>query len=728
MSDSGKWIRPGSSTEPVGKGLRRRRAQPLFVAAVLLLAVACEQRGPTAPPTTAPPAAAVTGAGAGIVPGRLLVRFAPGADRAGIARAAGAEIQHEVIPGIWLAAVNAGREQAAAALLAHNPNVVFAEPDHLRVLVVEPCTTCVKPDDPLFEWQWNMHNDGDVDFGFAIPTGKVGADIDWLEAYNQLGPTPTGTAHIGILDTGVRATHEDICGKVELQHNFLTGTDNADDDYGHGTHVAAIAGACANNGKGVVGVAYGPNMKFMVGKVCDANGECPSSAIAAGLVWLADHGANVVNMSFGDPAVSQTEYQGLQYAAAHGVLPFCAAGNEATNQILYPAAHPECVAVVATDWGDNLASYSSYGPQAELAAPGGDVQDPFFGTSYITSAWNGFDGDYAGAAGTSMATPHAAGLAALLFATGMTNPDEVRTRLRTTTDDLGAAGWDQYFGWGRINMFRAINDITNPGGGNAPPTASFTFSCTDLDCSFDASASADPDGSITQYDWDFGDGATDSGVTPSHTYAADGDYTVTLTVTDDASATGQSSQVVSVMSTVPNQPPLASFIATCTYLSCTFDASGSTDDGSIVDYSWDFGDGSSGNGVSTSHGYAADGTYTVVLTVTDDVGANGTANQEVTVSAAPNNSPTASFTDRCRGATCRFNDRSSDSDGSIVSWSWNFGDGESSTAQSPTHTYTGEGQFIVQLTVTDDQGAPGSSTTTINCAVGKGKKASLKCN
>jgi PKD repeat protein len=169
---------------------------------------------------------------------------------------------------------------------------------------------------------------------------------------------------------------------------------------------------------------------------------------------------------------------------------------------------------------------------------------------------------------------------------------------------------------------------------NQPPTASFTFDCADLACSFDGSSSSDGDGSIVSYDWDFGDGATATGATANHTYSGDGTYTVTLTVTDDDSATGSDSQDVTVSGGSQNTPPTAAFTFTCTDLGCSFDGSGSFDsDGSIVSYDWTFGDGNTGSGITTSHTYAAGGTYTVTLTVTDDGGATGEDSQPVTVTA-----------------------------------------------------------------------------------------------
>ena len=170
---------------------------------------------------------------------------------------------------------------------------------------------------------------------------------------------------------------------------------------------------------------------------------------------------------------------------------------------------------------------------------------------------------------------------------------------------------------------------------NQPPTASFTYSCTDLECAFDGSGSSDNDGTIESYAWDFGDGGSAVGATANHTFGESGTFTVTLTVTDDDSATGSDSQSVTV-SDGANQPPTAAFTFSCTDLGCSFDGSGSDDSdgtGTITSYDWTFGDGGTGSGETTSHTYTAGGTYTVELTVTDDGGATGSDSQPVTVTA-----------------------------------------------------------------------------------------------
>jgi len=174
---------------------------------------------------------------------------------------------------------------------------------------------------------------------------------------------------------------------------------------------------------------------------------------------------------------------------------------------------------------------------------------------------------------------------------------------------------------------------------NQPPVASFTESCTQLSCSFDATGSSDPDGTISNYAWNFGDSTTGTGATPSHQYAASGTYPARLTVTDDDGAQTSVTRNVTVSGAPANQPPVASFTVSCTDLSCSFNGSGSSDpDGSIASYAWDFGDGTNGTGVSPSHTYTTAGSYTVQLTVTDNEQATNTTTRTANPTAPP--SPT----------------------------------------------------------------------------------------
>lgn len=233
--------------------------------------------------------------------------------------------------------------------------------------------------------------------------------------------------------------------------------------------------------------------------------------------------------------------------------------------------------------------------------------------------------------GTSMATPHVAGVAALVWTHDTSwTAAQIRDALTATAEDLGAAGRDDFYGWGLVQADAALTYLGGGSGGNNPPTASFGSACTDLACSF-TDSSTDSDGSIAGWSWNFGDGGTSTAQNPSHSYSADGTYTVILTVTDNAGATDSTSQNVTVSAATTDDPPVASFTSSCTDLDCSFDGTGSSDDGSITSYAWDFGDGASGSGSTASHSYAAAGTYTVTLTVTDDAGQTDTSSQDVTV-------------------------------------------------------------------------------------------------
>lgn len=541
-------------------GFRFPARCPLALVALAALLGGCSSETPTEPTPSGTGALAPAGMQGRYVPGRVLVRFRPGASEGAIAGTQGASVRRTVAHRVRLLDVPAGRELAIARALARRSDVEFAEPDWLRTLDDPTCPGCALPNDPLFGYKWDLHNDGTITSGAGdvlATTGAPDADIDWLEAFNQLGAGFSGSARIAILDTGVRSTHADLVGRVVAQYDFYNDDPDASDDQGHGTHVAGIAGARGGNADGLTGVAWGANIGFVVAKVCTPtffglNAECPSSALAAGITWAVDNGADVLNISLGGTDPSETERLALAYARDQGALPFCAAGNSGVQGVLYPAAFAECVAVSATDWGDDLASYSNWGPEVVLAAPGGDSENPS-GYSQIASTCFSSDVDYCLKAGTSMATPQVAGLGALLYAMGLSSADEVLARMVSTADDLGPSGFDDRFGHGRINVYRAINDLPAPPP-NAPPTADFSHACTGPSCAF-TDLSDDSDGTVTGWSWTFGDGGTSSERNPTHVYACSGTYGVTLRVTDDGGAIGTASRNVLVSAPTPGSDP-----------------------------------------------------------------------------------------------------------------------------------------------------------------------------
>lgn len=247
---------------------------------------------------------------------------------------------------------------------------------------------------------------------------------------------------------------------------------------------------------------------------------------------------------------------------------------------------------------------------------------------------------------------------------------------------------------------------------NVPPVASFQSTASNLYAAFDASASSDFDGTIASYAWDFGDGTTGTGVTPSHTYTTGGNYQVSLTVTDNQGATNTVTQAVTVAGP-PNQPPVAAFSDSNVNLAASFDASASSDpDGSVASYAWDFGDGNTATGVNATHTYTADGSYQVSLTVTDNEGAATSITKTLTVAA--NKAPVSSFVATNSNLAAAFDaSASSDPDGTVASYAWDFGDGNTGAGVKATHSYSSAGSYQVTLTVTDNQGATNASTQTV---------------
>jgi len=319
-------------------------------------------------------------------------------------------------------------------------------------------------------------------------------------------------------------------------------------------------------------------------------------------------------------------------------LPLCAAGNDSA-EVDWPAAFPECMAVSATGPTDQLTSYSSFGPEVEISAPGGEILHPN-ALDMILSTW--VSGGYAYLAGTSMATPQVTGLAGLLHALGVTGAAEKRALIRATADDLGPLGDDPQYGAGRINVWAAVQEALGnppppppPPPTNDPPVASFTYSCVDLTCDFTDTSTDDV--GVVSWSWDFGDGTTSPQQSPSHVFAAGGTYPVTLTVTDGGGLTDATSADVTVTEPPPpppNQPPVASFTYSCTGLTCDFTDT-STDDGGIVARLWDFGDGGWSDLANPTHTYVNAGTYTVALLVEDAESELDLAMEDITVVELP---------------------------------------------------------------------------------------------
>jgi serine protease len=345
-----------------------------------------------------------------------------------------------------------------------------------------------------------------------------------------------------IVDTGIRSTHTELDGRVAsgwYDPSFAAKT--TEDCNGHGTHVAGtVAGTVHGVGKSVTVVPV---------RVLDCNGSGSWSGVAAGLDWIVGQqrapGASpaVANLSLSGGA-SDTVDAALRSVIAEGVTVAVAAGNgnQAGRAIdackISPARVAEALTVSATNSSDTKPSWANIGPCVDLFAPGVS----------ITSAWYTSDTAVNTISGTSMATPHVAGVAALLQSDGALAPAAIASSLvGGATPDVvvnAGTGSPNLLLYSRLGV--NASDGTPPPAVNQPPVASFTFGCDQLTCNFDGSGSTDPDGGVVSYAWSFGDGGTGSGTPATHAYAASGSYTVSLTVTDDGGATGSTSQVVTV--------------------------------------------------------------------------------------------------------------------------------------------------------------------------------------
>lgn len=390
--------------------------------------------------------------------------------------------------------------------------------------------------------------------------GNSNLDIDATDDYRV-------DVDVAVIDTGIDMDHPDLnvvggtdCASGSRFSSSCVGT-TGEDGNGHGTHVAGSV-AAIDDGKGVVGVAPGARLHAV--RVLDNRGSGQISWIVAGIDWVtarADE-IEVANMSLGCECTSSSMNTAIANSVAAGVTYAVAAGNNDKDSSTFsPANHPDVITVSAladfnglpgggaastcrADVDDTLADFSNWGASVEIAAPG----------VCIRSTW--LKGGYNTISGTSMASPHVAGAAALLMS-GLSEmaPSTVETTLvgegnLDWTDDSGDGVQEPLLDVSDTLVFNPtmVGQTTEPTT-NSPPTASFTYSCTGRTCDFDARASSDSDGTITSYSWNFGDETAATGATTSHTYAADGSYTVTLTVTDDDAATASASKSVAVSST-----------------------------------------------------------------------------------------------------------------------------------------------------------------------------------
>jgi subtilisin family serine protease len=460
-------------------------------AGVLALATlaACSDEAPTnaGMSPVQSPAMAAAPAQDEVVPGEVLVKFKDGVDatdllRANglVRRAVGYKGSFEVLNGAR------GQERALAAVLKNDPSVEWAEPNYIRRV------------EAIDSRLWAFFNPGGLNMNFSDPADSrygtpipssyasvADADEDAIEGIGVGGSEVV----ISNIDTGVDFSHPEFAGRLIRGCDWYsqaasgngsgTCSDFSSDDtsdQGHGTHTA---GTSAGATVGVTGVTGATNVKVFVQRVCGANG-CYTSSIINAIRAAADQPNMVaMNLSLGGRTISTGEKNAIAYATNKGVLVIAAAGNSGTNRVACPACDPNAISVAATNWKDELTSYSQYGSGLDISAPGGMCYSNTTEEGCIFSAivagyqatqgykeYNGplAGGKYAYMNGTSMATPQVTGAAAVVASKTGLRGAALRARLESTAFDLGVAGYDTKFGNGRLNVYRAVTGNTLAGG------------------------------------------------------------------------------------------------------------------------------------------------------------------------------------------------------------------------------------------------------------------------
>jgi len=415
-----------------------------WLSGALLLAVAC---------APAPARTKVTPSGsarAGAVPHALVIDFKDGTPAEEVAERAGRwglPLRFNSVVGVRSGiAIAEGVEDVDAALarVRGDADVEEAEP------LVEVTALAFTPNDPEFTKQWNLR--------------MIHMPEAWDLSHGK-GVT------VAVIDTGVAYEDRDefvqvpdLAGARFVEgYDFVNDTTHPNDENGHGTHVAGTIAQRTNNGVGVAGVAF--EARLMPLKVLDRSGIGNSADIADAIRWAVDHGAKVLNLSLGGPGYSGVMERAVAYARSKGAVVVCAAGNSGQGQVSYPAAYAGAVAVGAVGPDGQLAPYSSFGEALDIVAPGGNTKlGPGNGILQATIDRADFRKPVlAEYQGTSMATPHVAGVAALLFAAGAKTPDEVEQALYGGARSEGA--WTPRAGHGRLDALGALNALgkTAPG-------------------------------------------------------------------------------------------------------------------------------------------------------------------------------------------------------------------------------------------------------------------------
>ncbi len=603
-------------------------------------------------------------------------------------------VRHVAQTDEYILRVPAGQteEQVAAALMATG-DFEYAEPDW-RLYPISPGPTAQGPpthvggrvetpplpwprcpDDPLFPAQWH-HSAERIDScqGWSLTTG-------------------TPTVSVGVCDTGLRTSHQDLqLHRLEAYNAVDQLWESEGGQIGpihyHGTRTTGAVAANGNNGVGVAGLGW--NLSHRMIRVSNqTDGGAYLSDLQHGARTAIESGDRIANVSYHGASYGSNQTTAAYIKSIGGLL-LWGAGNTGANHSHIDRDADDLIVVGATDQNDALASFSVYGTFVDLVAPGVG----------ILTTDSGSDHDYASADGTSYACPLTSGVCALIWSARPTlSPNDVELILKAGADDIGAPGIDHVFGYGRIDLPGSLAE-----SGTTHPTAEFAGTplsgVSPLVVEFTDLSTGVP----TAWSWDFGDGQTSPEQNPTHTYTSSGAFTVSLVVSNSI---GADQHVLIDYVLVDIIPPEAEFSGTPTagLSPLTVQFQDESTGGIPTSWLWDFGDGFTSTQPDPPHTYTSSGFYTVSLTVTNAYGFDTISKLDyITVDYIP---PVAGFsglpTSGASPLVVDFTDESTM--GAATSWQWYFGDSWTSTEQDPSHTYTAPGTYSVSLLVSNAYGS-----------------------